>query len=38
MTIAGPGRDYFMDFEVQAAVTLLQSDKHEFGRHVCVQQ
>ena len=30
------GGDYFMDFEVQAAVALLQSDKHEFARHAGV--
>ena len=34
LRILGPSRDYFMDFEVQAPVALLQSDKHEFARHV----
>ena len=36
MRILGPGWDYFMDFEVQVAVALLQSDKHEFARHAGV--
>lgn len=35
--ISGPAfGDYFMDFEVQAAVALLQTDKPEFGRHAGV--
>ncbi|EJF64386.1 atypical/PIKK/FRAP protein kinase [Dichomitus squalens LYAD-421 SS1] len=36
--ISGPafGGDYFMDFEVQAAVALLQSDKQEYARHAGV--
>ena len=35
--ISGPAfGDYFMDYEVQAAVALLQSDKHEYARHAGV--